>query len=155
MQAIKPKFQSVFEIGAIHNFLSMFFQKEIAIPLKTIAHSLVVYLRMQAIKPNFQSVFEIGAGGGILNFFISQNTALKNYSYTDISESYYVLQNLVNMYIYKDTFKQFALPQSNSPLLYSLDNKYQNNGYLYKHSLKILPKTTTMFCIYHGGKWHW
>lgn len=57
--------QNILEASnSIHNFLSMFFQKEIAIPLKTIAHSLVVYLRMQAIKPNFQSVFEIGAGGG-------------------------------------------------------------------------------------------
>lgn len=49
------------------------------------------------------------------------------------------------MYIYKDTFKQFALPQSNSPLLYSLDNKYQNNGYLYKHSLKFCQKQPQCF----------
>ncbi|PZT48642.1 hypothetical protein B6S12_03125 [Helicobacter valdiviensis] len=91
-------------------FQKVYFQnKRYFIPLEILSASCIVYYRLKTIKPNFENIFEIGPGSSGMSYFLSQYKFLKDYSYTDACESFYMLQNLVNMYCFGGEFKNFAL----------------------------------------------
>lgn len=79
------------------------------LPLEILSSSCVVYHRLKSIKPNFENIFEIGPGSSGMSYFLSQHESLKDYSYTDACESFYMLQNLVNTHCFSGEFKNFAL----------------------------------------------
>jgi SAM-dependent methyltransferase len=67
------------------------------LPISTMISALAIYLKLQGAKANFKSVLELGPGCGYVSFFLKRHAALTNYSQVEACESFYILQNLVNL----------------------------------------------------------
>ena len=85
------------------------------LPISTLLSSFALYRKLQAASPKFRSVLEIGPGCGYLSFFLRNHPGLDNYSQIEACESFYILQNLVNLHCFGARFDERALPpQENS-----------------------------------------
>ena len=80
------------------------------LPISTILSAFTLYRKMCGVSPSFGSVLEIGPGCGYLSFFLRHHAALKNYSQIEACESFYILQNLVNLHCFGSRFDERALP---------------------------------------------
>lgn len=107
-------------------FQSEFFpQDEIYIPFDSLMNTFVTFSKINAFKPNCERIFEIGPGSGSFSFHLKNFSHLKEYSYTDACESFYMLQNNINFFLFKNLFTQHVL-EKNTPE-YFIDN---NTNYL-------------------------
>jgi hypothetical protein len=87
------------------------------LPLSTLLSSFTLYKKFLGIDKNFRSVLEIGPGCGYVSFFLKQHAALQNYSQIEACESFYILQNLVNMHCFGPRFEERALVPKEAPML--------------------------------------
>jgi len=85
------------------------------LPISTILSAYALYKKMRGIDPNFRSVLEIGPGCGYVSFFLARHASLTNYSQIEACESFYMLQNLVNLYCFGSRLDERALPPENIP----------------------------------------
>jgi SAM-dependent methyltransferase len=85
------------------------------LPISTLLSALALYGKLRGIARDFRSVLEIGPGCGYVSFFLKRHAALENYSQIEACESFYILQNLVNLYCFGPRFEERALPPSNMP----------------------------------------
>jgi hypothetical protein len=89
------------------------------LPISTLLSGFALYRKVLGIDPEFRSVLEIGPGCGYLSFFLRHHTALQNYSQIEACESFYILQNLVNMHCFGPHFEERAfVPRDASVLDY-------------------------------------
>lgn len=82
--------------------------REAVVPLTTLLSSFALYRKCVGVDPGFRSVLEIGPGCGYLSFFLKRHETLRNYSQIEACESFYVLQNLVNVYCFGHRFDDLA-----------------------------------------------
>ena len=68
-----------------------------------------LYKKMLGFNPNFKTVLEIGPGCGYLSFLLKNHKTLENYSQIEACESYYILQNLVNLQCFGTRFDERVL----------------------------------------------
>ncbi|MGD0074507.1 MAG: hypothetical protein ABSD31_09210 [Candidatus Binataceae bacterium] len=68
------------------------------LPISTLLSMFALYNKIQGAKPGFRSVLEIGPGCGYLSFFLRHHRPLANYSQIEACESFYILQNWVNLF---------------------------------------------------------
>ena len=87
------------------------------LPLSTLFSVLVLYKKLRGINPDFSSLLEIGPGCGYLSFVLRHHGALANYSQIEACESFYILQNLVNLHCFGHLCDERALPHENTPTL--------------------------------------
>jgi hypothetical protein len=80
------------------------------LPLSTLFSVLVLYKKLRGIKPDFQTLLEIGPGCGYLSFVLRHHAAIENYSQIEACESFYILQNLVNLHCFGHLCDDRALP---------------------------------------------
>jgi len=80
--------------------LRMFPQRPPVAPLSTMMSVITLYKKMLGFKPDFRTVLEIGPGCGYLSFLLKHHRSLENYSQIEACESYYILQNLVNVHCF-------------------------------------------------------
>lgn len=85
------------------------------LPISTLLSAFALRKKMLGTNLNFRSVLEIGPGCGYLSFFMRNHSALENYSQIEACESFYILQNLVNMYCFGALLDERALPLENVP----------------------------------------
>lgn len=78
------------------------------VPLTTLLSSFVLYLKCIGVDADLRSVLEIGPGCGYLSFFLTRHPALRNYSQIEACESFYILQNLVNVHCFGHRFDERA-----------------------------------------------
>ena len=89
------------------------------LPISTLLSVFALYKKFLGIDTNFRSVLEIGPGCGYLSFFLRHHSALQNYSQIEACESFYILQNLVNLHCFGPRFEERAfLPREASVLDY-------------------------------------
>lgn len=79
-----------------------------AVPLTTLLSSFVLYRKCIGVDADFRSVLEIGPGCGYLSFFLRGHGPLRNYSQIEACESFYILQNLVNVHCFGHRFDERA-----------------------------------------------
>ena len=92
------------------------------VPLSTLLSAFALYTKMLGANPSFRSVLEIGPGCGYLSFFLRRHPQLQNYSQVEACESFYILQNLVNLFCFGIEFDEHAfLPSSVSALDYFMN----------------------------------
>lgn len=70
------------------------------LPISTLLSMFALYNKIRGAKPEFRSLLEIGPGCGYLSFFLRRHAALINYSQIEACESFYILQNWVNLFSY-------------------------------------------------------
>jgi SAM-dependent methyltransferase len=101
-------------IDACKNFLSFlrtnFPNRQPFVPLSTMLSAAAVHFRLRAYNPNYSSLLEIGPGCGYVSFFLSNHGAMENYSQIEACESFYLLQNLINVHVFRSKFLDFAYP---------------------------------------------
>lgn len=84
--------------------LSYFPWRQPVLPASTLLSVFCLYKKLIGVDPNFQSVLEIGPGCGYLSYFLRHHRALENYSQIEACESFYILQNLVNLHCFGPSF---------------------------------------------------
>jgi SAM-dependent methyltransferase len=87
------------------------------LPISTLLSVLTIYKKLRGINENFSSVLEIGPGCGYLSFVLKHHAPLQNYSQIEACESFYILQNLVNLHCFGPLCDERALPHENTPAL--------------------------------------
>ena len=83
------------------------------LPISTLLSAFAIYKKLQGAIPDFRSVLEIGPGCGYVSFFLKHHAALANYSQIEACESFYIFQNLVNLYCFGPRLDERALPPEN------------------------------------------
>jgi hypothetical protein len=84
------------------------------LPLSTLFSVLVLYKKLRGIRPDFRTLLEIGPGCGYLSFVLRHHSALESYSQIEACESFYILQNLVNLHCFGHLCDDRALPHENT-----------------------------------------
>jgi SAM-dependent methyltransferase len=92
--------------------------RPVVLPISTLISSFALYKKISGAQPDVSSVLEIGPGCGYLSFFLNKHAPLVNYSQIEACESFYILQNLVNLFCFGETADERALPASASSLDY-------------------------------------
>lgn len=81
------------------------------VPLNNLIATLCIYRKIKALNPDFSSLLEIGPGCGYMPFFLKNNHAvLENYTQIEAAESFYLLQNYIDEYLYGNRFAQHVYP---------------------------------------------
>lgn len=91
--------------------------REPILPVSTLLSSFVLYKKFLGVDVNFRSVLEIGPGCGYLSFFLRRHGSLQNYSQIEACESFYILQNLVNVHCFGPRFEERAFLPKEAPAL--------------------------------------
>lgn len=79
------------------------------VPISTMTSSLALYKKIIGFKPEVQSVLEVGPGCGYLSFFLHDHQSLGDYSQVEACESFYILQSLVNSFLFAEEFQDLVL----------------------------------------------
>jgi hypothetical protein len=86
-------------------------QTKPVIPLATLMSAFIIYKNLTSYKSDLASVLEIGPGCGYLSFFLKRLSSLRDYSQIEACESFYILQNLVNIHSFGKRFLDTAFPE--------------------------------------------
>jgi SAM-dependent methyltransferase len=100
-------------VDAVLFQLSYLPHRQPVLPISTLLSAFALYKKMQGAKPGFRTVLEIGPGCGYLSFFLKRYESLGNYSQIEACESFYILQNLVNLSCFGARCDERALPPEN------------------------------------------
>ena len=92
-------------------FQTHFQSDEVPLPLSTMMAHLVLAKKLRGLGP--RRILELGPGCGYLSFFLRDWEGLANYTQVETTESFYLLQNLVNKYLFGARFKDHAQAQLN------------------------------------------
>jgi hypothetical protein len=79
------------------------------VPFSTMISSLTLYKKIVGFMPDVQSVLEVGPGCGYLSYFLAAHGTLKDYSQVEACESFYVLQSMINSYLFRHEFCDLAV----------------------------------------------
>jgi SAM-dependent methyltransferase len=85
------------------------------LPISTLLSAFALYKKMLGAGAGNRSILEIGPGCGYLSFFLRRHAALANYSQIEACESFYIFQNLVNVFCFGPRFDERALPHEDTP----------------------------------------
>ncbi|MCR9073143.1 MAG: hypothetical protein NXI18_15635 [Alphaproteobacteria bacterium] len=88
-------------------FLTQFPSSEIPIPLSGMLSQYAIAQKLKGI-PDRKTVLEIGPGSGLLSFFLAKDPAIDRYDHVEATESFYLLQSLVNRHVYGHRFIDHA-----------------------------------------------
>jgi hypothetical protein len=79
------------------------------VPFSTMLSALALYKKIVGFKTDIESVLEVGPGCGYLSFFLSEQGSLKRYDQVEACESFYVLQSMVNSFLFGFEFRELAV----------------------------------------------
>jgi hypothetical protein len=79
------------------------------VPFSTMLSSLALYKKIVGFKPDVQTVLEVGPGCGYLSFFLSGHPSLKSYDQVEACESFYLLQSMINTFLFGHEFRELAI----------------------------------------------
>ncbi len=75
------------------------------VPFDALIAAFSIFLKVRQLKPDFTTVLEFGPGCGYLAFFLRQMDALENYTQVEACESFFLLQNKVNQFLFAERFR--------------------------------------------------
>lgn len=101
-------------------FLTQFPSSEIPIPLSGMLSQYAIALKLRGI-PERRTVLEIGPGSGLLSFFLARDPGIERYDQVEATESFYLLQSLVNRHVYGTRFLDHAQLDTRSAGLGGID----------------------------------
>lgn len=97
---------------AVEFQLRFFPSREPVLPASTLLSVFCLYKKLLGVDQNFRSVLEIGPGCGYLSYFLRDHGSLQSYSQIEACESFYILQNLVNLHCFGSNVDERAfVPQ--------------------------------------------
>jgi len=117
---------------------------DIIIPFNSMIKSLTLYIKLSKIK--FSNILDIGTGSGVFSFFINQQNNLKTYSQIEVCESFYMLQNYINSFVFKEQFDQKVLMKKSTDINFFI-NKYSCGSTNYEESTVVKNNNLNKKCI--------
>jgi hypothetical protein len=93
-------------------FRASFHSNTVELPLSTMMAHFVLLKKILACNSKVETILEIGPGCGYSSFFLSQIPTLTNYAQIESTESFYILQSMVNGYLFGPRFKELAWQSS-------------------------------------------
>lgn len=88
-------------------YLAHFPGEEVQIPLSTFIGQLAIAIKIRQL-PNRKSVLEVGPGCGYISYFIRNDAAIERYHTVETTESFYLLQSMLNASIFGATYRNHA-----------------------------------------------
>lgn len=101
-------------------FLTQFPSSDIPMPLSGMLSQYAIALKLRGI-PERKTVLEIGPGSGLLSFFLVRDPGIERYDQVEATESFYLLQSLVNRHVYGHRFVDHAQLDTRSTGLGGID----------------------------------
>ena len=101
-------------------FLAHFRSSEIPMPLSGMLSQYAIALKLRGF-PERKTVLEIGPGSGLLSFFLANDPGIERYDQVEATESFYLLQNLMNRHVYGHRFVDHAQFDTRSAGLGGID----------------------------------
>lgn len=129
-------------------FQSEFFpKKDSFIPFDSLMNTFVTFKKINAFKPYCKRIFEIGPGSGSFSFHLENFNYLEEYSYTDACESFYMLQNNINFFLFKNLFTQHVLEDNTPEYFIDKNNKnYLQGGFEKRFYVNNKTKDSNIIC---------
>jgi SAM-dependent methyltransferase len=87
-------------------FRTHFSGRQAPLPLSTMIAHLLLAKKLRGLRA--RRILEIGPGCGYLSFFLKSHLGLENYTQIETTESFYILQNLVNKHVFGHRFRECA-----------------------------------------------
>lgn len=87
------------------------------LPISTLLSVFVLKKKIFSANQNTKSILEIGPGCGYISFFLEKIHSLSDYSQIEACESFYILQNLVNVHIFGSHFNEMAMQRNALPIV--------------------------------------
>lgn len=88
-------------------FMANFPSPRVPIPMSGMVSQFALALKIRG-APKRARVLEIGAGTGLVSFFLARDQAIERYDQVEVTESFYLLQSLVNRHVYGHRFVDHA-----------------------------------------------
>ena len=79
------------------------------VPFSTMISALALYKKIAGFKADIGSVLEVGPGCGYLSFFLCRHSSLLRYDQVEACESFYVLQSMINSFLFGHEFRELAI----------------------------------------------
>lgn len=87
------------------------------LPISTLLSVYVLKKKIFCANKETKSILEIGPGCGYISFFLDRIPSLLDYSQIEACESFYILQNLVNIHCFGSQFNELAMQKRNLMLV--------------------------------------
>jgi hypothetical protein len=101
-------------VALMHQFAWFYVQafqdRNAVLPVNGLLSHLPVFRKIVA-QVRHRSVLEIGGGSGFLSFFLATEPKIEQQARIEITPSFYVLQSLINSFLYGPRFEDRALAQ--------------------------------------------
>lgn len=88
-------------------FRTNFSGRDAPLPLSTMIAHLALSKKLRGLGRPYR-ILEIGPGCGYLSFFLRNWSDLEDYAQVETTESFYLLQNLVNKHVFRHRFRDHA-----------------------------------------------
>lgn len=100
-------------------------RREPILPLSTMIASLVLYKKLVSTEGERIKLLEVGPGCGYLSFFTYQDLKFREYTQIEAAESFYILQNRINNFLYGSSFVEFAHQYVNSDFSFTRRSDFE------------------------------
>ncbi|MDR3516850.1 MAG: hypothetical protein P4M00_13625 [Azospirillaceae bacterium] len=87
---------------------------QIPIPLSTMIAHFALFRKLMAYTPNAR-ILEIGPGCGYLSFFLENRDKVTQYCQIEVTQSFYLLQHLINSFLYSENFVDRIVSRPTAP----------------------------------------
>lgn len=88
-------------------FAATFHGGQVPLPLSTIIAHLALYKKITSYN-SAARILEIGPGCGYLSLFLALRSQFQDYAQVESCQSFYLLQNLLNFYLFRENFVDHA-----------------------------------------------
>jgi SAM-dependent methyltransferase len=99
-------------VAALVDFLgfhrAMLPRRHLVLPMSTLIGQLAVFLKARRYRPDFRTLLEIGPGCGYVSLFMHRHAGLADYSQIEACESFYILQNRLNVHLFGSRHREHA-----------------------------------------------
>lgn len=105
------------------------------LPISTMTSALLLYRKILGFKPDIATILEVGPGCGYLSFFLARHAPLTDYSQAEACESFYILQSMINSYLFGHRHRDFAVPAGAEDMAMHIREDIDRPMYLDDHEL--------------------
>ncbi len=105
------------------------------LPISAMTSALLLFRKVLGFKPDIASILEVGPGCGYLSFFLARHAPLTDYSQAEACESFYILQSMINSYLFGHRFRDFAVLAGTDDMTMQIREDVERPVYLDDHEL--------------------
>ncbi|MBF0333068.1 MAG: class I SAM-dependent methyltransferase [Alphaproteobacteria bacterium] len=130
-------------VGALADYVDFYQQgfqtREVPVPYSAMISAFAIHDKIMRIHPRATRILEIGPGCGYVSFFMARDKRVAEYTQIEACESFYLLQNKVNQFLYGRRFAEHAI--TTGGLRYPMSNHWDDVTKSRRSVIRDLPAT--------------